>query len=223
MTHLRWEIFLCPSKADGQGASLSFCFTSCLPLFGGFLYERGADRIPQPPPPEGRGNFVPQTLCQSRKTDAIPMPYPLLLGEGAGGGVSWGRVRRRPFRLRPTFAGESAEAGEGYPLCRLDRTETTPARRAGRTLGIDRPYLEYEKRIVKKIIRSYWNKLQQAVPAYAQPLPTGPSTGSGQARDRLHPEQLPPPRTQKRAQWGWLSGTSPAASPSECPITKRSS
>ncbi len=63
-------------------------------------------------------------------------------------------------------------------------------------------------------------------------FPRGISTEGGFGRCRPvtqvtglpdQPEQLPPPRTQKRAQWGWLSGTAPAASPSECPMTNRSS
>ncbi len=87
-----------------------------LPFFRGFLCERRAPwaRGPLPPTPSPGGEG------EHRCGDAAPMPknrrnsnvLPPPLGGGAGGGVSLGRVRRRPFWLCLTFAEESSEEGE---------------------------------------------------------------------------------------------------------------
>ncbi len=78
--------------------------------------ESGAAPSPQPPPPEGRGSIGAETPHRCRRTGAIPTSYPPPLGGGAGGGVSSGRVRRRPFRFCPTFAEESSAKGARRPL-----------------------------------------------------------------------------------------------------------
>ena len=62
---------------------------------------------------------------------------------------------------------------------------------------------------------AYWSR--RLLSSCRDPLPPCRPSPAGQ------PEQLPPPRTQKRAQWGWLSGTAPDASASDRPRMKSSS
>ena len=201
---LKWEIFLCPPRADGRGAHLSFCFTSCLPFFRGFLSERDEPRVrplPPTPSPGGKGVLSSGNAVPKPKTDAIPMPYPPL-GKGVRGRGIAGKGPTPPISALPDFRRETLFLGRGMRCCAgRNRTEETPARRAGRNSGVDRSNIGYKKRIVKKIMRRIRKKFQPTASAprfrrdsgrigqalrHAQDRPfdtlrTGPSTRSGQA------------------------------------------
>ncbi len=94
-------------KCAGTALSQRFGPRPCAPSPGGDSSAKEASRThapsPRPPPPEGRGSFVPETPRQSRKTAAIPTPCPPPLGGGAGGRGIAGKDPPLPNFALPDF------------------------------------------------------------------------------------------------------------------------